>query len=149
MQSPFKNILVPIDFSETSLQALRLAIRLAREGAARLTLLHVGVSPVLATSDPWLATSAEVLLQWHKQLAEEQNHALRRVAREEVPQDIEWRASVEDGFPPETILAAAKSGEHDLIVMGTHGRTGLERILMGSVAERVIRASPVPVLSVR
>ena len=145
----FKHILVPVDFSETSVQALRLAIRLARGGQAKLTLLHVGVTPMPLAGDTWLPNSAEIYGKWQAQLVEEQTHGLKRLAREEIPEEIEFRVVVREGFPPEEILAEAETGSHDLLVMGTHGRTGLARVVMGSVAERVIRASPVPVLSVR
>lgn len=145
----FKNILVPIDFSETSLQALRLAVRLARHGQGRITLLHVGVTPVPIVGDIWLPSSAEIYTTWQTQLVDEQAAALRRVAREEIPEDVPHTTTVRDGFPPEEILEEVRTGNHDLVVMATHGRTGLERVVMGSVAERVIRQSPVPVLSLR
>lgn len=145
----FKQILVPIDFSETSLRALRLAVRMARAGQARLTLLHVGVTPLPVVGDSWLPSSAEIYSNWQAQLVQEQMHALRRVAREEIADEVEFRAVVREGFPPDEILAESETGNHDLVVLGTHGRTGLERVVMGSVAERVIRRCPVPVLSVR
>lgn len=144
----FSRILVPIDFSETSLHALRLAVRLAGNGKAKLTLLHVGVTPLPVVGDSWLPNSAEIYSQWQAQLADEQTHALKRVARQEIPGEVEFCTVVRDGFAPDEILIEAKTGDHDLVVIATHGRTGLERVVMGSVAERVIRSCPVPVLSV-
>lgn len=147
----FKNLLVPVDFSETSLHALRLAVQLARVNKSRITLLHVGVVPTAGSYDAWGWTipPSDVLYKWHEEMAAEQLHTLRRVAGQEIPDDIEWRVETRDGFAPEEILAAAKADSHDLIVIGTHGRTGIERVVMGSVAERVIRLSPVPVLTTR
>lgn len=145
----FKNILVPIDFSETSLHALRLAVRMARHGNAKLTLLHVGMTPYPVVGNTWLPTSAELYETWQNQLVTEQTAAIKRIAREEIADDVEFRTVIREGFPPDEILAEARSGSHDLVIIATHGRTGIERVVMGSVAERVIRACPVPVLSVR
>ena len=146
---PFRNILVQIDFSDVSIRALRLAIQLARPASGRLRLVHVGVALMPVDGDMWMASSAATLVTWHQELAAEQLHSLRKVAKEEIPEGLQWSAEILDGFPPEAILAEQKKGGYDLVVMGTHGRTGLTRIVMGSVAERVIRACPVPVLSIR
>ncbi len=147
----FKNILVPIDFSDSSLSALRMAIRLARTGDTSLTLLHVGVMPASTYTDlaAYGVTPPETLFALHEEMAKEQKHALERVAREEIPENMAWRAVCREGFPPEEVVNQITEGGHDLVVMGTHGRTGLKRVLLGSVAERVIRGSPVPVLVTR
>ena len=147
----FKEILVPVDFSDSSLSAVRLAIRLARAGQGRITLLHVGVMPASTYTDlaAYGVTPPETLVALHEEMATEQKHALERVAREEIPDDVVWRTVSREGFPPEEIVAEVANSGADLLVMGTHGRSGLTRVLLGSVAERVLRACTVPVLVTR
>lgn len=147
----FNEILVPIDFSEHASAALRLAVKLARDGGGRLTLLHVGLAPGMAQYDlgNYGVAIPEALVRLHEDAAKEQKHALERLARVEVPEDIPWRTVSREGFLPDEIIAQAKEGGHDLIVMGTHGRTGLQRAFLGSVTERVLRSSDVPVLVTR
>lgn len=144
----FKEILVPVDFSESSARALRLAIRLARTTNARLSLLHVGLVPGYAGYDlgGYGAPYPETLVALHDQLAREQKHALEKLATDEVPGDVAWRPVLREGWPPDEIVAEAKASHADLIVMGTHGRTGLGRVLLGSVAERVVAKASVPVM---
>lgn len=146
----YRNILVSLDFSEPSKAALRHAIQLARAGKGSLTLLHVGVSPQVVWTDMSHHGIAlpESLVELHRQMGKEQEHLLNRLAKDEIPEDVPWRAVLREGFPSEEILGQLRVGEHDLLVMGTHGRTGLSRVLLGSVAERVLREAPVPVLVV-
>ena len=146
---PFKNLLVPVDLSEASIHALRLAVASARMSGASLTLLHVGVVPVSPMTEAWTPAVSAPLVELKGQMAREARTALERIRREEVPTDIDARLVVREGFVPEEIVAEAKNGGHDLVVMGTHGHTGLERVLLGSVAERVIRSCPIPVLVTR
>ena len=146
---PFKNILVPTDLSETSLRAIRRAVELARSSGGTITLLHVGILPYVYSTDMGFAQPVGPLfVQASEQAAREQRHNLERTARQEIPETISHRVVVREGYPPQEILDQVTAGQHDLIVMGTHGRTGLKRALLGSVAERVIRESTVPVLVV-
>lgn len=142
----FHEILVPTDMSEGGLRALRLAIKLAREGGGRLTLLHVGLTPVPVGLEGYGALSVELMSGVRDQIAAEQKHALEKLAREELPEGMEFRSVVREGYPPDEICEEAEACGADVIVMGTHGRTGLERVFLGSVAERVIRHATVPVL---
>lgn len=142
----FSDILVPIDFSETSLRALRLAVGLTRQGNTRLHLVNIGVIPYVDVG-PYGASVPAVLIAANDEMAAEAKSALERVAREEVPQGVEVRTHVRCGFPPEEILSEATECGADLIVIGTHGRTGVERVILGSVAERVIRSAKIPVLT--
>lgn len=142
----FTKLLVPIDFSETSLHALRLAIHVARQGNTRLHLLHVGTIPYV-DAGPFGASVPALLIEANNQMAIEAKVGLDRVAREEVPAGMPVSTEVRSGFPPEEILDEADACEADLIVLGTHGRTGLERVLLGSVAERVVRGAKIPVLT--
>lgn len=144
----FKEILVPVDFSETSLHAVRLAVQVARENAGRISLLHIGVIPYV-DAGPFGASVPTALIAAHDEMAAERMHALQRVAREEIPEVMPVRYKVREGFPPEEILTEADDCKADVICIGTHGRTGVERVILGSVAERVIRGAKVPVLVTR
>ena len=148
--SEFKNILVPIDFSEHSLHALRLAISLARHSGATVTLLHVGVVPHIYSTELGMSgATGPLFTEMSEQVSREQRHRLEKVAHEELPDEIPHALVIREGFPPEEVIAQVGHGSHDLVVMGTHGRTGLGRVLLGSVAERVVRECPVPVLVTR
>lgn len=148
--SPFKNILVPIDFSDSSLAALRLAISMARSAGGQLTLLHIGVVPHLYATELGLGGAVGPLFaEMSQQISAEQKHRLSRLAAEEIPEGLPHTLLLREGFPPEEVLAQVKSGQHDLVVMGTHGRTGMQRVFLGSVTERVVRECPVPVLVTR
>jgi nucleotide-binding universal stress UspA family protein len=147
----FRSILVPIDFSETASHALRLAIRLARESQGHLTLLHVGLAPGLGALgvETYGVPVPDTFVQLHEELAKERQHALDRLAGEEVPADVPYITRVREGYAPDEIVAEAKTGKHDLLVIGTHGRTGVGRVLLGSVTERVLRHAEIPVLVTR
>ena len=146
----FKRILVPMDFSEHADNALRLGVELAQASGASLTLLHVGVVPHVYSTEFGMGSAVGPLFtEMSQQLAEEQRHKLERVAQTAVPEALEHVIVLREGFPPEEVLAQVKEGEHDLVVMGTHGRTGLGRVFLGSVTERVVRECPVPVMVTR
>lgn len=146
----FSNILVPIDFSEHALNALRLAIDVARVSGGKVTLLHVGVVPHVYSTELGMGGAVGPLFsEMSEQVAREQRHRLEKVAREELPEGTAHQEVLREGFPPEEVLAQVREGEHDLVVMGTHGRTGIGRVFLGSVAERVVRECPVPVLVTR
>lgn len=125
-------ILCPIDFSEESRAALRVAADLARRFGAELTLLHVDASDQTMLQ---ASTAAEGQLASWKREAEALGQA--SVA-----------TLTRAGEPPAAIVAQATEGGFDLVVMGTHGRTGRDRALIGSVAENVVRGCRVPVLTV-
>jgi len=139
---PIHTILHPTDFSERSALAFRLACALARDYGARLILLHVTAPPLVAYGEGVVIppTAAEARHDRER----EELHRLR-------PADPEVVAEhrLMEGDAVGAILAAARETHADLVVMGTHGRTGLRRLLMGSVAEQVVRRAPCPVLTVR
>lgn len=146
----FSRILVPVDFSEHSLHAVRLAVELARVFGSQITLLHVGVVPHVYSTELGMAGAAgPMFAEMSQTVAREQRHRLERLAKEEIPENIVQELVVREGFPPEELLAQVAAGEHDLVVMGTHGRTGFGRVLLGSVTERVLRECTVPVLVTR
>lgn len=143
----FKRILVPMDFSPPSDAALEYARSLAVRYGASLQLLHVAEDPYRAFY------SAEVFVPAVEGLRDEiLNDAAKRLGDRLRPSDIaDYHATAESiiGTPAACIVEYAEGHDIDLIVMGTHGRGGMSHLLMGSVAERVVRTAPCPVLTVR
>jgi nucleotide-binding universal stress UspA family protein len=137
--TPIRTILHPTDFSESAEAAFSVASMLAREHGARLIVLHVYPPPVcLAGGEaPRLGAKYEVDL-WRLL---DRYHAADPEAR--------FEHCLIEGLPAEEIVRLAEKESCDLIVMGTHGRTGLLRLLMGSVADKVLREARCPVLTVR
>jgi nucleotide-binding universal stress UspA family protein len=134
-------ILHPTDFSDASGAAFRLACSLARDHDARLVVLHVGREPVIAPVEGAVPTDPE---QYHQELTT----ALHHIRAEAPKVRLEhWLTFAAD--PAGEIVQVARQVEADLIVMGTHGRTGLRRLVMGSVAEQVVRRAPCPVVTLK
>ncbi|MFB6089598.1 MAG: universal stress protein [Halobellus sp.] len=130
-------ILVPVDGSESAMPALEHALSLANETGASV---HI-----LAVIDHYRLSS----LDERKEVETDLENAVSDAAAIAQDAGVAVRTAVESGFPHETILEYVDHEGIDLIAMGTHGRTGLNRYLLGSVAEKVVRLSPVPVLAVR
>lgn len=146
---PFRKILVPTDFSSCSDSALELGARMARDMGAALVALHVidlGHVPADATIRTALHPNGITVHDHIVELAErELAHRVDRYA-----QDIPFRSSrVAFGAPVQAICAAVTELGADLVVMGTHGRGGFAHVVMGSVAEKVLRLAKRPVLTVR
>lgn len=140
----FHHILVPVDFEPCSERALDTAIHLAGTFGARLTVVHAWDIPEVGYSGRFAPTPE----MWTTIEAAAQQALDSTVARtRERLQGAE--ALLLRGQPANEILAAIERTKADLVVIGTHGRHGLGRFLLGSVAEKVVRASPVPVLTVR
>lgn len=139
--SPFKitKILVPLDFSDCARKALQYAIPLAREHQADLSLLCV-VPNSYAVGEYGGVDYAALQAGMEGSTARE----LAKLAIEEVPADLPTKTLVRCGSPGAEIVAAAKKESLDLIVISTHGRTGLKHVLLGSVAEYVVRHAPCP-----
>jgi len=139
MQS-FRTVLCPIDFSECSKEAFDVACSLAHDFGAQLIVLHVQLPTVVmygegtVPSDP----TAYAVKLWEQ---------LKQMQPRDQSIDVERRLEI--GDPPTEIVRLADLWKCDLIVMGTHGRTGLRRVLMGSVAEAVLRKATCPVVTVR
>ena len=130
-----KNILVPLDFSETSLKSLQYAVPLARQFGAKVTLLHVLNASAHFKDADYLA----YLEQEHLAVIEKQ-------LDEMIPAGLPVETAVRQSFASEAILEAAREIEADLIITTTHGYTGLKRLFKGSTAENVVRRAPCPVL---
>ena len=141
---PFKHILAATDFSEPSQKAVRLATQLARNFKASLTLVHVFEYP-RALYSPAALYAGDLVEPVLEEVESTMEEMIRSISRD-VPL---VSAKIRQGVPYEQILAAAKESGADLIVMGTRGRTGIAHVMLGSVAEKVVRLSPVPVLTVR
>ena len=140
MGTPFRRILVPHDFSESADAALELAVDLAAAQSARLDVLHV-VEPFHPPPElvAWLRDEQQIA----PQLKRLEELVSARVGRRRVA----CQCKVVVGYPVDAILEAARDA--DLIVMATLGRTGLPHLLIGSVAERVVRHATKPVLTLR
>jgi nucleotide-binding universal stress UspA family protein len=143
-----QRFLVPIDFSEDANQALEYAIGLASKLGARVTLLHVIQPP------PWGGADMDVTLPYAyslfiQNLEAEVAHRMQACLERVTAGGLEGEVTVVRGVPFREILETAKMQQVDLIIMGTQGRTGLQHVLMGSVAEKVVRLAPCPVLVVR
>jgi nucleotide-binding universal stress UspA family protein len=137
---PLRVILHPTDFSERARYALELAAALARDHGARLLLLHVAELPATAYGEAVLVFDrAAYVTELHGKLDE--------LAVDAPPDRLTRRVAL--GDPVAEIVAVAEGAPCDLIVMGTQGRTGLRRALLGSVAEQVMRKAPCPVLTVK
>jgi len=142
----FKNILIPVDFSDFSDKALEYALHLAEKFSARITLFHavvlfqddVGEEQRLQDYEDWVKKREELILtQMNKNRVKAKNRG------------IIVETAVDRGVnAADVILEYLDNGNFDLIVMGTHGRTGLKHMLLGSVSEKVVRLSPLPVLTI-
>jgi universal stress protein A len=137
--SIFNRILCPIDFDGNSLDALRLARQIAERDKATLYVLHV-VPP----QDP-LVMSAPAITQRDEEHARTE---LQKVSNAEM-KGVDHEVLLRFGHPAEEIVAAETETKADLLVMATHGRTGMSHFILGSVAEKVVRESACPVLTVR
>lgn len=141
----FTKILCPVDFSSSSREALRLAAELARDSPALLVLAHVWEPPRWSTGEIPLAPSVtqDMVDAEEAELARWKAEAEKLGAKEIAVQLL-------SGVPWDEIVTLAKTDPAiDLVVMGTHGRTGIKHVLLGSVAEKVVRHAPCPVLVVR
>jgi nucleotide-binding universal stress UspA family protein len=140
----FRRILVATDFSEASGAALRLAADLARESGGDLTVQHTCEVPLYAYSEMAMAPVdlLEPVIAVARQKLDDEVAALRGRCPG-------VRGILKVGVPWEEVLAAAAEVAADLVVVGTHGRRGVTHALLGSVAEKVVRLSTVPVLTVR
>ena len=143
-----RRILVPIDFSGKSRQALAFALPLAQRYGGRISLLHVVQPPVVSTWQAIPGGEHYLTMDLSNILDRARKH-LEALALARLPAGSRGRILVRQGNPYSEITAAARQLKADLIVISTHGHTGMRRILIGSVAERVVRHAPCAVLTVR
>lgn len=136
-------ILVPTDFGDAASRALDYAVALAKPLGAELVLLHTFELPVIGFPDGAMAATAELTTRI---VAAAQQALDQEVAR--AGAGVPMKALLRQGDAWQMALATAQETGANLIVMGTHGRRGLPRALIGSVAEKMVRTAPVPVLIV-
>ncbi len=137
-----QHVLVPIDFSADAEQALDYAIRLARTLQARLTLLHVIQPLAMGSMDALPYTFVH-------DLEDKITQAMEPYRERAQAAGLRCDFAILHGIPFSVIVDIARREHTDLIIMGTHGRTGLRHVLLGSVTERVLRLAPCPVLVTR
>jgi len=140
-------LLVPTDFSEDSEQAARYAVELAKRFQAEIHCVHIVDIPadLLSTSAYYMTGPSE---QFVEQIREESKKNLEAFAEKNL-EGIQVRTAFLEGSPFVEIIRYARNQEIDLVVIATHGRTGLKHVLFGSVAEKVVRKAPCPVLVVK
>jgi len=137
----FKRVLCAVDFSTASLRAFELAMRLASAAGARIHLLHVIPRIVASILDMPITTS-----RWTAAQEEKAKRELPKLQARAVQRGVPATTEVRIGDIDVQILKAAKDNHADVLTMGTHGRRGFERWALGSVAERMVRHSPIPIL---
>jgi nucleotide-binding universal stress UspA family protein len=144
-----RRILVPIDYSQNSKVALAYGADLAVTFGASLDIVHVWDRPTYVTDAVMVQRPGEA----HKPIGE----LIRENAQKDMdeflgelslPSGVAVTSRLLSGEPASTLLAELKKGEHDLVVLSTHGRTGFAHLLLGSIAEKIVRLSAIPVLTV-
>jgi universal stress protein A len=143
---PFDKILIAIDFSENSNYAFEYALTLARQFNAELTLMHVINEPVDLRGFYVPHISFE---QLEKEIEAGAVSMMEKFCQEKLAGFTGYQTAIITGIPYEEIIRKSQEISASLIVLGTHGRTGLDHIIFGSTAERVVRASTCPVLTIR
>jgi nucleotide-binding universal stress UspA family protein len=141
-----KLILCPIDFSEFSVRAYHHAVSLAEHYQAKLVAQHV--VELWRHPSASFAASAGLYEEFEQALRESGKKQLREFVKNHTQDEIQPELVVEEGVAADSILSFAQAQKTDVIVMGTHGRRGFDRLMLGSVTERVIRRAPCPVLAI-
>ena len=148
MTNTITNILVPVDFSPHAEYAFTYATRFAERFGAKLALLYVVDDSFVTggwSSEIYVSNVPELM----ENLIADADRRLATLKASAAALGLTAETAVIRGRPAHAIVEHAKNGGFDLIVMGTHGRTGVSHVVMGSVAERVLRKAPCPVLTVR
>jgi nucleotide-binding universal stress UspA family protein len=142
----FRRILVPHDFSKPADRALKEAVALARAHGGRL-IVHHAITPFYLPGDPRFGKSIDGIPNAASFIPELSGRLERNVAKAVAKTRVRYRVHVTVGDPAAQLLEAARHA--DCVVMSTHGRSGLAHFILGSVAEKLVRHSPVPVLTLR
>ncbi|MBI2354078.1 MAG: universal stress protein [Deltaproteobacteria bacterium] len=143
---PFDKILTAIDFSENSEYAFDYALTLAKRFDAELTVMHVINEPVDLRGFYVPHISFE---QLEKEIEEGASKMMGKFCSSRLGDFTNYKSAIVSGIPYEEIIRKAEETGASLIVMGTHGRTGLDHLIFGSTAERVVRSAACPVLTIR
>ncbi len=146
MELEINKILVPIDFSDYSKNSLKYAASFANKFNSEITLIYV-VEPVIYPPDFSMGQIAipSVNAEWDLKAKEE----LEKLGKQEIPESIKVSTIIKTGKPFLEIIDTAAEENIDLIIIATHGHSGVEHILFGSTAEKVVRKAPCPVLTLR
>jgi nucleotide-binding universal stress UspA family protein len=142
----FEKILTAIDFSESSDYAFEYALMLARQFQAELTIMHVINEPVDLRGFYVPHISFE---QLEKEIEEGAQIMMEKFCQTRMGEFTGYQTAIVSGIPYEEIIRKAEETGSSLVVLGTHGRTGLDHIIFGSTAERVVRSASCPVLTIR
>ncbi len=141
-----KKILVPQDFSEYSLHAMKYAVTFAELFKSELLILHI-VEPIVYPADfSFGQVSIPAMEEEIRKHSEEQ---LNELVQKEIPPTVKATPLIRVGKPFIEIVEVAKTESADLIVISSHGRTGMDHVLFGSTADKVVRKAPCPVLTIR
>ncbi len=141
-----KKILVPIDFSDYSKKALQYTVTFAKQFNAELCLIYV-IEPVIYPAD--LSMGQVVIPQTEIDLSTKSRQELELLAKTEIGSLLKYEIIIKNGKPFMEIIETASEIDADLIIISTHGHTGVEHLLFGSTAEKVVRKAPCPVLTIR
>jgi nucleotide-binding universal stress UspA family protein len=146
MEPEINKVLVPIDFSDYSKGALKYAANFADMFDAEIILVYV-VEPVIYPPDFSMGQIAlpSVNAEWDIKAKEE----LDKLSKTEIPESVKVKSIIKTGKPFLEIIETATEEDADLIIIATHGHSGVEHILFGSTAEKVVRKAPCPVLTLR
>lgn len=151
----FKHIVIALDGSDSSHEALKLAVGLSKDQGARCTI--VSVVDIVRAAAPMAmrvgsimpVTNGEVANQWVEALMDDAHQIVAEALQLYANSGVELDSVVIEGYPADAIIDVAKEHSADLIVTGSHGRSGVRRLLLGSVADLVVRSAHIPVLIVR
>jgi nucleotide-binding universal stress UspA family protein len=148
MAKRFRRIMYATDYSRASARALDEAVNLAKQNDAELLVLHVmdPVTPYVTGED---YGTAELYLKLEETTKQEAQTSMQKLVEKLRKYKVKVKSLLLKGSPHDQIVKAAKSRKADMIVIGTHGRTGLTKLFMGSVAGKVIATASCPVLTVR
>jgi nucleotide-binding universal stress UspA family protein len=144
--NPFKRIMVATDFTDASKPAFEEAIELAQKNGSELLIGHAYQPPNMFQAD---AVAPGVYDEWDRNLRTQVEQKLQGLVDDAKKAGVVAKPLVLSGAAYEAIVDAAKENKTDLVVMGTHGRKGVSRFFLGSVASRVISTAPCPVMTVR
>ena len=146
MEPDIKKVLVPIDFSDYSKSALKYAVNFCRKFDAEIILIYV-IEPVIYPPDFSMGQIAipSVNAEWDERAKQE----LEKLAKSDITKDARIKTMIKTGKPFIEIIETAAELDVDLIIIATHGHSGVEHILFGSTAEKVVRKAPCPVLTLR
>ncbi|WP_432821033.1 universal stress protein [Trichloromonas sp.] len=142
----FKTILFAVDFSQSSDYAFQFALSLAKKYDARLLIIHVINEPVDLRGFYVPHISFEKLEQ---EIEEGARKMMEKFCRTQIKDYSKYETFIVPGIPYDEVIKKAEEQSADLIIMGTHGRTGLDHVLFGSTAEKVVRKSSIPVMTIR